>query len=75
MRLIEFWEWERKKNETGAWYSEPGPVQVGKFHAFGMESDEVENGAMIWSTAIIECDNGELKNIPVGHCRFITGAP
>ncbi len=66
-RRIEFDEWVKKPGESK-------PVKttgVGIFHLFGINYKEFETGPGIYTTAVIETENGSLKNIPVEHCRFI----
>ncbi len=42
----------------------------GTFHQFGCDYEEFENGAVMYSTAIVENENGELKNVPVELVKF-----
>jgi len=51
-------------------------VHEGRFHQFGMESLETDNGlggttCASYSTAIIELDDGSVINAPVEDCIFI----
>ena len=73
MRLVEFWEWEVKKHETGGLMRVKGPLQTGWFHAIGVNYEEFESGPGNFSTMIIERDDGILKSVPVQNCRFVTG--
>ncbi len=41
------------------------------FHTFGVDYEEFETGAGNFSTAIIELDDGTIKNVPVEHIKFI----
>ncbi len=41
------------------------------FHQWGCNYEEFETGAGNFSTAIIELDDGVIKNIPAEHIRFI----
>lgn len=43
------------------------------FHQWGMNYEEFEQGAGNFSTAIIELEDGTVKNIPAEHVRFISG--
>jgi len=42
-----------------------------QFHEFGVDYEEFETGAVNFSTAIIELENGEIKNVPVELITFI----
>lgn len=42
------------------------------FHEFGSDFEEFEDGAGNYSTAIVECENGVVCNVPVEMIRFIT---
>lgn len=67
MRIIEFWEYVREGRSS--WIK--GPWKRGKFHQFGCNYEEFDSGAGNYTTCIIECDYGAIKNIPVENCRFI----
>jgi len=41
------------------------------FHQWGSNYEEFESGAGNYTTAIIELDDGQIKNIPAEHIRFI----
>ena len=41
------------------------------FVQFGVDYEELESGPGNFSTAIIELDNGEVKNIPAAMIKFI----
>lgn len=41
------------------------------FHQFGCKYDEFETGTGNYSTAIIELDTGEVKNVDVEKVEFI----
>ena len=43
------------------------------FHAWGVNYEEFETGAGNFSTAIIELEDGTVKNIPAEHIRFVSG--
>lgn len=45
--------------------------QEGLFHQFGSNYEEHNPGIGNYSTAIIEMENGDVKNIPVEDIRFI----
>ena len=41
------------------------------FHQFGVDYKEFETGPGNYSTAIVEYENGEVKNVPVELIKFI----
>lgn len=43
------------------------------FHQWGNDFEEFENGVGTYSTAIIELEDGTVKNVPVEHIQFIGG--
>ena len=43
------------------------------FHGWGVNYEEFESGAGNFSTAIIELEDGTVKNIPAEQVRFISG--
>ena len=43
----------------------------GVFHQFGVDYEELEGGPGNYSTAIVEMQDGTVKNIPVGLIKFI----
>ena len=43
----------------------------GIFHQFGCDYEEFETGAGNYSTAIVELETGEIRNIPVEMIVFI----
>jgi len=40
------------------------------FHQFGVDYDEYEEGPVMFSTAIVELESGDLESIPVTLIRF-----
>ncbi len=44
---------------------------VAKFHEFGCQYDEYDNGIGSYSVAIVEWDNGKVESIPVDDIEFI----
>ena len=43
------------------------------FHEWGVDYEEFDAGAGTFSTAIIELDDGTVKNLPAEHIKFISG--
>lgn len=41
------------------------------FHQFGVGYEEFESGPGNYTTAILELDDGTIKNVPVEHVKFI----
>lgn len=44
---------------------------IGIFHQFGVGCEEYDNGAGNFSTAIVEIENGEVRNVPVELIKFL----
>lgn len=44
---------------------------VGVFGGYGVDYEEFDNGVGNYSTAIVEMEDGTVKNIPVGQVKFI----
>lgn len=64
----------RKKPKSGETkvYFELEEQGEALFHQLGVDYHEFDCGPGIFTTAIIELENGQIKNIPVEHIRFIT---
>lgn len=45
--------------------------ETAKFHQFGCDFEEFEMGPGNYSTAIIELDDGSVRNVPVNHINFL----
>jgi hypothetical protein len=45
--------------------------KVGKFHQFGTNYEDFENGTGNFSVAIIEFDDGTVDSFPVTYIQFI----
>lgn len=43
------------------------------FLAFGVDYEQLDMAAGTFSTAIVELEDGTVKNVPVGHIKFISG--
>ena len=69
--------WEYSLNEKGVYIRENGEYVkeegIGLFRQFGIAYEEFESGPGQYSTAIIELQDGTIKNIPVEQIRFIKG--
>ena len=74
MRKVEWWEYKRDekgvyvRDETGGYEKVRGK---GMFRRFGIDYEEFENGPGNYSTAIIELQDGTIKNIPVENIKFV----
>jgi len=44
---------------------------TGRFHTFGTDYEEFDNGAAQFSTAIVELDDGTILNVPVRLIKFL----
>jgi len=69
-RPVSVFKWFRPE---GAAYNDPFTkefVGSGKFHQFGMDSEEVECGVSTFSTAVVEMPDGSVSNVPVELIRF-----
>lgn len=47
------------------------PVGSGKFHQFGVDYEELNDGVGNFSTAIVEMPDGKVVNVPVDLIEFI----
>ena len=60
---------EHKQQEDRKWKLEEKGEAI--FHVFGTNYEQFENGAGIFSTAIVEWPDGTMSNVPVEHVRFL----
>ena len=67
-RKVNWFKWEQVAGEA-----KYGKVPKGTaiFHQFGVDYEEFESGPGNFSTAIIELDDGTVKNVPVRNIAFI----
>ena len=68
MRRVKVFKWDRLDGETVYSKFENGEA---KFHRWGTNYEEFDNGAGNFSTAIIERDDGTVENIEVQLIAFI----
>ncbi len=74
MRKVQYFEHVLEDTGEGAYKKK---IAVAKFkgnalfHQFGMDYEEFETGAGNYSTAIIELEDGTVKNIPADMIKFI----
>ena len=68
MRAVKVYKYGKKSGDTFMTKVEDGKA---KFHQFGMDYEEYDNGAGNFSTAIIERENGKVENVPVEMIEFI----
>ena len=68
MRKAILYEWRKPAGEKNYIRVEIGTV---KFHQFGMDYEEFETGPGNFSTAIVECDDGTVKNVPADLIKFV----
>ncbi|MCK5612785.1 hypothetical protein KAR91_63520 [Candidatus Pacearchaeota archaeon] len=69
MRKIVYSEHVRIEGKPGFKLVEKGEAL---FHQWGSNYEEFENGTGNFSTAIIELEDGTVKNIPAEQIRFIS---
>lgn len=68
-RNVYFYKYEKAEGET---HHKKVLGGVGLFHEFGCDYEEFDSGAGNYSTAIIELEDGAIKNIPVELVVFKT---
>ena len=68
MRRVKFFKYQIAEGQS---HHEIVLDGEGLFHQWGCDYEEFETGAGNFSTAIIELDNGVIKNIPVEMIEFI----
>ena len=68
MRKVKYSEYVRNEETKFLALKEIG---VATFHAFGFDYEDTECGPGNYSTAIIELDDGTIKNLPVEQVTFI----
>ena len=74
-RSVDVYKWVSNKDGNGGpkFYGHRKVFECrGKFHKFGIDYEEFDNGAVNFSTAIVELNNGEVRNIPVELIKFDT---
>jgi len=70
MRKVKVFKWVESPAEGGVWEKEFD--YEASFHAFGVDFEEVQYGVGNYSAAIVELDNGEVKNVPAEMIQFLT---
>ena len=70
MRKVIYSEYVKVETDTRRYY-EPREAGEATFLEFGCDCEQFEYGAGNFSTAIIELNDGTVKNIPVHLIRFI----
>lgn len=68
MREVELYKWVKKGKDDV--YTKVLDTK-GKFHQFGLDYEQFESDTVNFSTAIVELENGELRNHPVELVKFI----
>jgi hypothetical protein len=68
MRPVEFYKYVRDDNTKKYDLVKEGEA---KFHQFGCNYEEFESGAGNYTTAVIELEDGSIKNIPVELIKFL----
>jgi len=67
-RKVTVFEWKKLDGDT---YHSKINAGVGLFHQFGCDYEPFENGAASFSTAIVEMQDGSVRNVPVEMIEFI----
>ena len=70
MRRVRIFKHERRKDGT-ALYDRVLDTE-GTFHQWGCDFEEFETNAANFSTAIVELDNGTVRNVPAELIDFVT---
>ncbi|MCK5607495.1 hypothetical protein KAR91_36770 [Candidatus Pacearchaeota archaeon] len=73
MRKVVYSEVVPEKCELGVWTYPAKEKGEALFLAFGVDYEQLDMAAGMFSTAIIELEDGVVKNIPVEQIRFISG--
>jgi len=68
MRKVIYSEYKRQDGEN---YSSLVEVGEATFHQFGVDYEEFDCGPANFTTAVIELDDGVIKNVPVETIKFI----
>lgn len=58
-------------NEQGHHYSNKIETGFGLFHQWGCDYEEFESGPGNYSTAIVEMEDGTVRNVPCDMIQFI----
>jgi hypothetical protein len=61
-----------KVERDGRVYNEKVFDACAKFHQFGVSYEEFDNGAAPFSTAIVELQDGTVRNVPVEMIKFLS---
>lgn len=70
MRPVEYFEYDYKNRKEGE-NAKLIKVGEGKFHEFGLETEEYENGASNYTIAIIELEDGSITTCYPHMMKFI----
>ncbi len=70
MRPVIISEWKKINPEDFLSKHEKVDAGPGKFHAWGVDYEQMDYGVGTYSTAIIELPNGEIQNCPADLIRF-----
>jgi hypothetical protein len=71
MRRMRVHEWWRKKDAHFTAPFEKRLVGTGNFIQYGLDYEERESGVGIYSTAIVEFDDGTVANAAIDLVEFI----
>ncbi len=68
MKQVIYSEYKRREGEKHISLIEIGEAT---FHQFGVDYEEFDCGPANFTTAVIELDDGTIKNVPVQTIRFV----
>jgi hypothetical protein len=68
MRRVEIYKWEKVAGQNTF---DKMRISEGIFIRYGSDYQEFESGAGNFSTAIVEMDDGTVKNVPVDLIKFL----
>ena len=71
MRRVRYYEYEKMQGKT---YHDKVLRGEALFHGWGVDYEELDTGAGNYSTAIIELDDGTVRNMPVEMVEFLEAA-
>ena len=70
-RPVVWWTYEHSKDEMGKVFWDKVHQGEATFHCFGQDYEEISENIGIFSTAIIELPDGNVKNVPVNQIKFL----
>jgi len=59
------------RNIQGKYYDNGWKDFIGKFHSWGYECEQQNEGNVMWSVAIVELEDGTIITPNASHVKFI----